>query len=80
MLIDNGSKAELMDKSFVRTQKISTFKLKKKIKLTLGNREVVQKLDSACLIDVYIGNHHKQILCYMASLNVYSMVLGDGWL
>ena len=79
LLIDNGSKAKLIDKSFVCTQKISIFKLKKKIKLTLGNREVVQKLDSACLIDVYIGDHYKQILCYVAQLDVYSMVLGDGW-
>ena len=59
LLIDNGSEAELIDKSFVREQKINTFKLKKRIKLTLGNREVVQKLDSACLIDVEIGDHHK---------------------
>ena len=47
LLIDNGSEAELIDKSFVRTQKISTFKLRKKIKLTLGNGKVVQKLDNA---------------------------------
>ena len=77
LLIDNGSEAELIDKSFVRTQKISTFKLKKKIKLTLGNKEVVQKLDNTCLIDVHIGDHHEQVLCYVASLDVYSMVLGD---
>ena len=80
LLIDNGSEAELIDKSFVRTQKISTFKLRKKIKLTLGNKKVVPKLDSACLIDVHIGDHHEQVLCYVASLDVYSMVLGDGWL
>ena len=80
LLIDNGSKAKLIDESFVRTQKINTFKLKKKIKLTLGNGEVVQKLDSACLIDVHIGDHHKQILCYVAHLDIYSMVLGDEWL
>ena len=49
LLINNGSEAKLIDKSFVRIQKINTFKLKKKIKLTLGNGEVVQKLDSACL-------------------------------
>ena len=30
LLIDNGSEAELIDESFVRTQKLSTFKLKKK--------------------------------------------------
>ena len=35
LLIDNGSEAELINKSFVRTQKISTFKLKKKIKNSL---------------------------------------------
>ena len=54
--------------------------MKKKIKLTLRNGEVVQKLDSACLIDVHIGDHHKQILCYVAQLDVYNMILGDGWL
>ena len=80
LLIDNGSEAKLINKSFVRTQKISTFKLRKKIKLTLGNGKVVQKLDNACLIDVHIGDHYKQVLCYVASLDVYSMVLGDGWL
>ena len=80
LLIDNGSEAELIDKSFVRTQRVDTFRLKKKIKLTLGNGEVVQKLDTACLVDIHIGNHHKQILCYVARLDVYTVVLGDGWL
>ena len=45
LLIDNGSEAKLIDKSFVRTQKIDTFKLAKRIKLTLGNGEVVQRLE-----------------------------------
>ena len=80
LLIDNGSETKLIDKSFVRTQKINTVKLKKKIKLTLRNREVVPKLDSACLINVHIRNHHKQILCYVASFDVYTIVLGDSWL
>ena len=80
LLIDNGSEAELINKSFVRTQRIDTFKLKKQIKLTLGNEEVIQKLDSACLVDVHIGDHHEQIICYVASLDVYSMVLGASWL
>ena len=31
LLIDNGSKAELIDKSFVRLNKISTFQLEKPI-------------------------------------------------
>ena len=62
LLIDNGSGAELIDKAFVHEEKINTFKMKWKIKLTLGNGEVVQKLDSACLIDVHIRDHHKQVL------------------
>ena len=80
LLINNGSEAELIDKSFARTQKIETFKLAKRIKLTLGNGKVVQWLERGCLIDVHIGDHHEQIFCYVASLDVYTMVLGDGWL
>ena len=80
LLIDNDSKAELIDKSFGCTQKFSTFKLRKKIKLTLGNGKVVQKLDTACLVDIHIVDHHKHILCYIARLNVYTLMLGDGWL
>ena len=75
LLINNSSEAKLIDKSFVRTQKISIFKLKKKIKLTLGNKEVVQKLDSACLINMHIRDHHKQVLYYVASFDVYTIVL-----
>ena len=41
LLIDNGSEAELIDKSFVRSNKISTFQLEKPIQLTLGNGKVV---------------------------------------
>ena len=80
LLIDNGSEAKLIDKAFVCEQRINIFKLKRKIKLTLGNKKVVQKLDSACLIDVHIGDYHKQILCYVASFDIYTIVLGDDWL
>ena len=78
LLIDNSTEAKLIDESFVRTQRINIFKLRKKMKHTLGNGEVVQKLDSACLIDVHIGDHHKQVLCYVASFDVYTMALRDG--
>ena len=80
LLIDNGTEAELINESFVRTQKIDTFKLAKRIKLTLGNGEVVQRLEQSCLVDVNIGDHHEQIFCYVASFDVYTVVLGDGWL
>ena len=77
LLVDNGSETELIDKSFVRTNKISTFKLKKVIKLTLGNGEVVQTLTRGCLVNVEIGDHKEQILCYLAKLDVYTVILGD---
>ena len=80
MLIDNGSEAKLIDKSFVHLNKINTFQLKRPIQLTLGNGEVVQHLTKGCLVDVIIGDHHKQILCYLAKLNIYTVVLSDKWL
>ena len=80
LLVDNGSETELIDESFVRTNKISTFKLKKAIKLTLGNGEVVQTLTRGCLVDVEIGDHKEQILCYLAKLDVYTVIFSDGWL
>ena len=54
LLVDNGSEAELIDESFVRTNKIPTFKLEKPINLTLGNGEVVQKLTKGALVDLII--------------------------
>lgn len=42
ILIDNGSKAKLIDKFFVHTHGISTFRLNKKIKLELENNKVMQ--------------------------------------
>lgn len=60
-LIENGSEAELIDESFVWTNKISTSRLEKPIQLTLGNGEVVQRLTKGCLVDVGIGEHHEQI-------------------
>ena len=78
VLIDNGSKAKLIDEFFVRLHRISTFRLTKKIKLELGNGDLMQWLDKACLVDMYVGNHYKQLLCYMSKFNVYSMVLRDG--
>ena len=80
VLIDNGSKVELIDESFVRLHGISTFKLTKKIKLKLGNRDLMQWLDRACLVDVHVGDHHEQLLCYVAKLDIYREVLEDSWL
>ena len=77
LLIDNSSKAKLMDKLFIRS---STFQLEKLIQLMLGNSKVVQCLTKGCLVDVVIGNHYEQILCYLAKLDVYTVILSDRWL
>ena len=80
LLINNGSEAELIDKSFTHSNKISTFQLKKPIQLILGNSKIVQHLTKKCLVDMVIGDHYEQILCYLAKLDIYTVILGDGWL
>ena len=77
LLVDNGSEAELINESFVRSNKISTFQLKKPIQLTLGNGNMVQYLTKGCLVDMVISNHREQILCYLTKLYVYTVILGD---
>ena len=52
LLVDNGSEVELIDEFFMRTNKISTFKLKTQIRLELGNKEIVEWLNKACLVDI----------------------------
>ena len=80
LLIDNSSEAKLIDKSFAHSNKISTFQLEKPIQLTLGNGKVVQRLTKGCLVDIEIGDHKDQILCYLAKLDVYTVIFGDSWL
>ena len=41
----------------------------------LGNGKVVQHLTKGCLVNVVIGDHHKQILYYLAKLDVYTVIL-----
>ena len=43
----------------MRTNKISTFKLKQQIKLELKNRKTMEWLDKVCLIELKIGNYKK---------------------
>ena len=75
LLIDNGSKAELIDEFFACSNKISTFQLEKLIQLMLNSGKVVQHLIKRCLVNVVIGDHHKQILCYLAKLDVCAVTI-----
>ena len=80
LLIDNESEAELINEFFVRANKISSFKLKKPINLTLRNDKVVQKLTKKAFVDIIIEDHMEQLVCYLIKLNVYTIILGNGWL
>ena len=80
LLVDNGSEAELIDESFARINKLNTSKLETGVKLTLGNGQVAQLLTRTALVDVKIGDHQEKVLCYVAKLDVYAIILGDGWL
>ena len=46
----------------------------------LDNSEMVQHLTKRYLVDVVIDDHHKQILYYLAKLDLYTVILGDRWL
>ena len=78
LFIDNSSKTKLIDKFFARTNKLSTFKLEKYINLTLENDKVVQKFTKRAFVNIIIGNHSKQVFCYLAKLDAYTVILGNG--
>ena len=40
----------------------------------------MQWLNKTCLVNVHVGDHHKQLLYYVAKLNMYSVVLKNEWL
>ena len=41
---------------------------------------MVQRLTKGCLVNVEIDDHKDQILCYLVKLDVYTVILSDGWL
>ena len=64
----------------MHANKIPSFKLKKPINLTLRNGKVVQKLTKRAFINIIIRDHMEQLVCYLAKLDVYTIILGNGWL
>ena len=78
LLVDNRSKAELIDEFFVLANKIPFFKLKKPINLTLGNSKVVWKLIKRTFVNIIIRDYMEQLVYYLAKLDVYTIILGDG--
>jgi len=79
-LLDNGSKADLLDNSFARKSGIATFKLEQPIPLHLRDRKKHQTLMKAVLVNLQIGDHIEQALFYLTDLAGYKLILGDGWL
>ena len=79
-LVDNSNEVKLINESFARINKLSIFKLKEYINLILRNGKVVQKLTKKALINVIIGDHSKQVFCYLTKLDAYTVILGNRWL
>ena len=79
-LLDNGSEADLIDHSYVRRLNISMIKLATPIPLHLGNGQHYSDLTEAALVDLRIGDHTEQLLCYVAHIPKYQLILGDNWL
>jgi hypothetical protein len=79
-LLDNGSQGELFDHSLAHQLILPIFRLKKKIPLYLANDKKLQDITEATLVDLRIGEHIEQILCYLVKLPGYKLILGDGWL
>ena len=80
LLIENKNKAELINAFFVHANKILSFKLKKPINFTLENGKIVQKLIKKTLVNIIIEDHIKQVVCYLAKLDMYTIILGNKWL
>ena len=57
LLIDNRSKAKLIDDFFMHTNKILSFKLKEPINLMLGNGKIVQRFIKKAFVDVIIRDY-----------------------
>jgi hypothetical protein len=80
ILLDNGSEADLIDYSYAQKLKLQTFKLTKPISLYLGNGQHYSDITEATLVELPIGNHSEQLLCYLVHIPKYQLVLGDSWL
>ena len=79
-LLDNGSEGDLLDYSYARKLNLPNFKLAKPVPLHLGNGEFYKEVTEAALIDLDIGDHREQLVCYLTDIPRYQLVLGDTWL
>ena len=71
LLIDNKSDIKLIDKFFVYTNKILSFKLNKSINSTFENGKVVLQLIKKIFVNIIIKNYIKQMVCFLADLDMY---------
>ena len=80
LLLDGGSEADLVDQDFVRMNQIPTMKLEQPIPLFLADGTKLQDLKEAAIMELALGEHVEQILCYMAKVSKHQVILGDSWL
>ena len=78
-LLDNGSEGDLLDYPYARKLNLPNFKLAKPVPLHLGNGEFYKEVTEAALIDLDIGDHREQLVCYLTDIPRCQLVLGDTW-
>jgi len=72
-LLDNGSEGELFDHSLAHQP---IFRLKKMISLYLADDKKLQDIAETTPVDLRIGEHTEQVLCYLVKLPGYKLIVG----
>lgn len=80
-LLDNGSTAYgFIDRSYAQRNGIPILKMARIRALNLADgASTRQKLTHQALVDIDINGHDEQILCYVANLDMYDVILGMPW-
>lgn len=80
-LLDNGSTAYgFIDRSHAQRLSIPLIPLVRPRALNLADgASTRQKLTHQALINIKIGEHEEQMVCYVADLHMYDLILGMPW-
>lgn len=78
--LDPGANGDFVRPSFAQTHNLPLISLASPMPLKLADgTEMHQKVDSAVLLNITMGTHEEQRICYVAEMN-YDVVLGLPWM
>jgi predicted aspartyl protease len=78
-LVDTGASACFINKSWVNKQQMTPMKTKP-IQLALADGHVVASLQEAIELPVRHSSHTSKVLCYVAEIGKYDVILGMNWM